>query len=339
MARKANPALIGAFLVGALVLAVAGLVVFGGGRFFTQKQTVVAYFEGSLNGMAVGAPVTFNGVKIGSVTDVKVIINTETNAIRTPVFFNIEAGRLREVSGAEPRFKPGAPQLQALIDRGLRAQLQLQSLVTGQLEVALNFYPGTPMKLTGLTKEYPEVPTIPSTTEKLIATLENIPIDKLVAQVMHAVQSIDDLVASPEIKKILQDLDHTVLHIDGLVGNVNKTVTVGKGAIVNIDRVINDAGKTIAVGQDAIVDVRGLLARGGPALEAALREFDKLAKDAQKLAVNADGMINAESPLRDDLANTLREIQASARSLRVLADYLDQHPEAVISGKRAQQTP
>jgi paraquat-inducible protein B len=338
VARKANPALIGAFLVGALVLAVIGLVVFGGGKFFTQKQTVVAYFEGSLNGMAVGAPVTFNGVKIGSVTDVKVVINTETNAIRTPVFFSIEAGRVREVSGAELKFEPGAPQLQALIDRGLRAQLQLQSLVTGQLEVALNFYPGTPMKLTGLTKEYPEVPTIPSTTEKLMATLENIPIDKLVAQVMHAVQSIDNLVASPEIKKTLRDLDRTVLHVDELVGNADQTVTVGKGALVNIDRVINDAGKTIAVGQDAIVDVRGLLARGGPALEAALRDFDKLAKDAQRLAINADGMVNADSPIRYDLANVLKEIQAAARSLRVLTDYLDRHPEAVLSGKRADGT-
>jgi phospholipid/cholesterol/gamma-HCH transport system substrate-binding protein len=339
VARKANPALIGAFLVGALVLAVIGLVVFGGGKVFTQKQTIVAYFEGSLNGMAVGAPVTFNGVKIGSVTDVKVVINTETNAIRTPVFFSIEAGRVREVSGAELKFEPGAPQLQALIDRGLRAQLQLQSLVTGQLEVALNFYPGTPMKLTGLTKEYPEVPTIPSTTEKLMATLENIPIDKLVAQVMHAVQSIDNLVASPEIKKTLRDLDRTVLHVDGLVGNADQTVTVGKGALVNIDRVINDAGKTIAVGQDAIVDVRGLLARGGPALEAALRDFDKLAKDAQRLAINADGMVNADSPIRYDLANVLKEIQAAARSLRVLTDYLDRHPEAVLSGKRADGTP
>jgi paraquat-inducible protein B len=193
------------------------------------------------------------------------------------------------------------------------------------------------MKLTGLTEEYPEVPTIPSTTEKLIATLENIPIEKLVAEVMHAVQSIDNLVTSPEVKRILQGLDHTLLHIDGVVGNVDKTVTVGRGAIVNIDRVINDGGKTIAAGQDAIVDVRELLARGGPALEAALREFEKLAKDGQKLAVNADGMVNADSPLRDDLANTLREIQAAARSLRVLTDYLDQHPEAVISGKRAQQ--
>ena len=338
MARKANPALIGAFLVGALVLAVAGLVVFGGGKFFTQKQAMVAYFEGSLSGMAIGAPVTFKGVKIGSVTDVRVVIDTKENTIRTPVFFEIEANRIQEASGAELKLKKGAPGLQILIDRGLRGQLELQSLVTGQLQVGLNFHPGTPVRLTGLTKEYPEMPTIPTRTETLIKTIENLPIDKLVADVLHTVQSMDTLVSSPEIKEVLRSANKTIVDANHLVGKVEKMVGAGEAAIANIDKLAGNVDKTVAVGKDALVDARQVLSRAGPALEKALLEVDKLAKDAQKLAVSADGVVNADSPLRYDLANALKEIQGAARSLRVLADYLDRHPEAVLSGKPAQAT-
>src|SRR2546425_12057297 len=98
MARKANPALIGAFVVGAVVLAVVGLVVFGGGKFFRQTQTVGAYFDGSLKGMAIGAPGTFNGVKVGSGTNFKVVIDQRANSIPTPRFFEVDASRFEDGS-------------------------------------------------------------------------------------------------------------------------------------------------------------------------------------------------------------------------------------------------
>jgi MlaD protein len=78
MARKPNPALLGAFVVGAVILAVLGLVIFGGGKFFRSTQSWVAYFDESIKGLAVGAPVTFRGVKVGSVTDVKVVVDPKS---------------------------------------------------------------------------------------------------------------------------------------------------------------------------------------------------------------------------------------------------------------------
>jgi len=139
------------------------------------------------------------------------------------------------------------------------------------------------------------------------------------------------------------NVDHPgngVLIVDAnhLVGKVEKMVGVGEAAIASIDKLTGNVDKTVAVGKDALVDARQVLSRAGPALEKALLEVDKLAKDAQKLAVSADGVVNADSPLRYDLANALKEIQGAARSLRVLADYLDRHPEAVLSGKSAQVT-
>src|SRR3989442_7853685 len=159
MARRANPALIGAFVVGALTLAVSGLVVFGGGRVFRNTKPLVAYFEESVKGLSIGAPVTFQGAKVGSVTDVRVVVDPETLTISTPVFCEVDAARLTEVGGGPLALRADTTRTKELIKRGLRAQLEMQSLVTGQVGIALAFRPDTPLRLTGLTPDYLEMPT------------------------------------------------------------------------------------------------------------------------------------------------------------------------------------
>src|SRR5262245_54144047 len=104
MARKPNPTLLGGFVLGAVVLAVAGLVVFGGGKFFRSTQAWVAYFDESIKGLSVGAPVTFRGVKVGSVTDVRVVLDQKGDQVRTPVVFEIEADRITTAQGGKVRF-------------------------------------------------------------------------------------------------------------------------------------------------------------------------------------------------------------------------------------------
>ena len=342
MARKGNPALIGAFVLGAVVLAVAALVVFGGGKLFRRTQTMVAYFDGSLKGMAIGAPVTFNGIKIGTVTDLKVVIDPERSTIRTPIFFQIDAGRLQDASGAPIALRKGAPWLGQLVERGLRAQPELQSLVTGQLQVGLNFHPETPVRLTGLSPEHPEMPTIPSSMDKLSQTLENLPLDVIIADVRRTLHSIDTLVNAPEIKETLRALTATVTNADRLVSRVTREVTP---LMTKVDAIGDGAGATMA-------DLRQVLARLGPVAESTLKDYQKLAVNAetqhgplaasvettlaqaQRTLASADAAIDTESPLRYDLARALKEIQLAARSLRGLTDYLEQHPEAVVSGKR-----
>ena len=351
MARKANPALIGAFVVGAVVLAVAALVVFGGGKFFRQTQPIVAYFDGSLKGIAIGAPVTFNGVKVGSVTDFKVVVDAKASTIRTPVFFEIDADRLQEASGVAIKFQKGAPGLKILVERGLRAQL----------EVALNFYPDTPVRLTGLSKDYPEMPTIPSSLDKLARTLENLPVDALIADLRHTLDSINALASAPEIKTVLLSVNKAVTGFDALVHRVDGAVTP---LMASIDKTAETARTTMETARTTLVDLRQVAARLGPAVEATLKDYQKLAVNVdaqvgplvasiQKAAASAestlgqaqrtvavvDAALNTDSPLRYDLANALREVQGAARSLRVLTDYLEQHPEAVIMGKRSNGAP
>ena len=123
MGRRANPTLIGAFLTGAAVLVVVGLLIFGRSQFFSEKRSYVLYSDGSAKGLQVGSSVEFQGVKVGMVTDIKVQEIPQTNEVRTPVYIQIEADRVgaagRRATGEEcQQF------LQFLIQRGLRAQLE-----------------------------------------------------------------------------------------------------------------------------------------------------------------------------------------------------------------------
>ena len=139
MSKKANPTLIGVFVVGALVLAVAGVLVFGRGNLFSEKRRYVLFFDESIKGLTVGAPVMFRGVPIGSVTGIKLCFDSQDMSMATPVFIETEPDRIQRI-GERPlasRILEKRRQkeiMDRLIQKGLRAQLQTESLVTGRLE-------------------------------------------------------------------------------------------------------------------------------------------------------------------------------------------------------------
>jgi len=350
--RKANQAVIGAFVVGAVLLAVGGVVVLSGDRLFRDTQTVVAYFDGSLEGLDIGGPVTFNGVKIGSVTDLRVVIDPRDESIHTPVFFKIDARHLHDAGGGRITLKRESRRLELLIEHGLRARLELQSLVTGQLVVALNFYPTTPVRLTGRSKRYPEMPTIPSSFDTLTRRVENLPIEALVTETIGTMQSVKALVTAPEVKSALGKLDRALSDFEGLVRTVNG----------QIDPLMTDLRETTVATRTTMAEAQAAIARLTPAAGAALEEYRALGQDARKAVANADAQIvplvasiekaaaaadatltdarsvlGEDSPLRDELSESLQEITKAARSLRILADYLDRHPEAVVVGKRPER--
>jgi len=329
--HKANQAVIGAFILGALALAVAGVVLLSGGRWFSHGKTLVAFFEGSLEGLDVGAPVTFNGVRIGSVTAVRVVLEPKEASILTPVSFTIEAARLRDGNGAKFVSDKDFPKIELLIERGLRARLELQSLVTGQLAVALNFYPGTPLRLTGLSKHHQEVPTIPSSFDTLTRRLENLPIETLVAQTTRTMQSVEALANAPEVRSALVKLDRVLTDADTLVRTVNAQVDP---LATSVQQTAVATQTTMAEAQRTLTEARAAIAQLTPPANAAIADYRALAQDTRKLIADADGVLGDDSPVRYDLANALQEMTKAARSLRTLADYLDRHPEALLTGKR-----
>jgi len=180
MSKQANPAVIGFFVLGAVFIAVLGITVFTSGKWFTEKSEFVIYFNESVNGLNVGALVKMQGVPIGKVTDIQVQLHPETKQILTPVFIEIDHAKCQQLLQLK---EPGNKKMlmEQLIKNGLRMQLQYTSLVTGQLYVQSLLQPDTPVILTGLNKDYAELPAIASSS---------VQVQNSIADVMQDIQAI-----------------------------------------------------------------------------------------------------------------------------------------------------
>jgi paraquat-inducible protein B len=348
MSKKANPTVIGIFVVGAVILFVIGVVIFSKGTFWIEKPTRVLYFEGSVAGLDVGAPVNFRGVRIGTVSKVLVRINFENKMIRTPVYIEIDRDRISEVEGV-PESAQRQEFVQELIQRGLRARLALQSLITGQLAVEFDMHPGTPINLVGADPDYLEIPTIPSSIEELTQRFEKLRIDELINSLLHSIQSIDQAVRAPELKKTIHDLDKTLVSIQKLAQNIDSHVepisasiqSTSKAARLTFEETQDTVSTTKIELSQALKSVqklsRNIDSRVGPLAEN-IGRTSKTARGAfeegQKTLSTVKDFVDEDSPERYELNKTLKELSAAARSIRNLARYLERNPNSLVYGKR-----
>ena len=347
MSKPTNKTLIGVFVVGAVALIVAGVLVFGSGRFLQKTIKFVMYFDGSVKGLNVGAPVVFRGVKVGTVADILLRFHPADAAFRIPVFVEIEPERVEVIGEAPTREDPQRIR-DFLVESGLRARLQMQSLVTGQLMVELDFHPDKPVRLVGEETEYPEIPTIPSPLEELSKTIEEAPIKEIFKGLLSAVEGIEEIVNSPEIKGIIRSLNlavedagKLVRNIDGqvapLASSIERTVRDTRKLVLNVNAQIPPLTSSI---KETVEDygklarnVDGQVAPLASSIEETLEKTRAALEQARKSLAVAEDDLAEDSPLLVELDNTLKEVGAAARSIRLLADYLKRHPEALLKGK------
>jgi len=294
MSERPGATLIGIFVVGAVALAVAGVLLFGSGRFLRSGVTYVAYFEGSVKGLEVGAPVLFRGVRVGEVSDIKMEFNLKDLSVRIPVFLECNTSLLTKVSGRQDPHEF----FERMVKSGLKAQLQMQSIVTGKSIVALDFYPDMPVVLVSKDNKVPEIPTIPTTVERLSKTLEGIPMKELAAKLMSTVDGLERLVRSPEITKSLRSVDETMRDVRTLLTQVDSEIKPLGAGVNETARAATETMKRV----DRVLDM-------------------------------VEGILSDDSPPRYELDNTLKELTRAARSMRLLADYLQEHPESLLHGK------
>jgi len=213
MSKKANKTLIGAFVIGAIALIVAGVVIFGSGKLFTSLSKFVMVFDGSVKGLNVGSPVIFRGVKIGEVTGLQLRLNTQDLTAVVPVYVEIDTRTLHVSEEGQAIMRKSAL-LKPLIAKGLKGQLQMQSFVTGQLMINLDFYPDKPIKLTGIEKKYPEIPTVEAPMEELAKTIENLPLKEIFAKLDNAMDGIQKIVNAPGAQNALVSFNDTMRQAD-----------------------------------------------------------------------------------------------------------------------------
>jgi len=344
MSVRANPTVIGAFVLGACVLIVAGLVLWGGTGMFKSKYHVVMYFDSAVTGLQKGAPVMLRGVRVGEVTDV----NMRWGNWLATVYADFEPDSLK---GVRPRDLDG--ELTRVVqERHLRAQLRMQSFVTGVLYIALDDFPGTPIVLRALDKNVREVPTVPTDIEKWAAKVEKIadalaslPLDELARSLISTVDEAKRVLKSPEIASSLKSLDAVlkdgrglVHRVDTLAANVNAQV----GPLSSeAQATLKSAQATLAEAPALVADVRRVVAKADAQIDPLLASLKKSSdtvgttfEHAQATLAGVDGTLNQDSALGYALMRSLHELRETLRALGSLADYLELNPNALIYGAR-----
>lgn len=347
MSKRANPALIGIFVLAALTILVATIIYFGSGKYGGNWYRFNVYFEGNAAGLQVGAPVVLKGVSIGQVSSVQVGFYPEDDDFIVPVVIDVDGDKILWSDSfiAKNQQKP----LQKLIDQGLRARLDLQSIVTGQLRIDLGFYPGTEVVYRGRNGAYPEIPSIPSAMDELISALQDFPIEKLAASSLRIAEGLDRLVNSPKVTGILDELHAATADVRRMVGTLEgQTVPAGEKIAIVMEevRVLVRQGQlfmdTLNTSLNGITgDTRTLLNNLDSGLKPAIANIRQAAESAGSAFNAADNtfkatndLLGTESPLRHEFLTLMRNLTDAARSLKTMADYLERHPDALIRGKQ-----
>jgi len=268
------------------------------------------YFSDSLRGLSVGAPVSFLGLPVGEVTDIYLEYVPGTQTLRTRVETAIYLHRffthLQKPDAVTRKDVPLKTRQQLMerqvADKGLRAQLRSGSLVSGQLYVALDFFPNAPKAGIDWTRKPPRFPTVPAEltelqamAKRLLAKLDKVPVEKI----------------GNETRQAIADLDRTLRRLEG------RTLPEAERSFASFDRAMSRVDAEVV-----------------PEARRTLEELRKAAASAERALANADRhLLGADAPARQELSDALRETARAARSIRLLADYLEKHPSALIRGK------
>lgn len=271
---------------------------------FTEKVRFVMFFEDSVRGLTVGAPVEFKGIKVGSVIGVRLEYEERTGAFRIPVVVELEPERI--LDRGERMKKAPRDAFQSLVKRGLRARLQTGSLLTGQLFIDLDMQPKAPIRLVGAGRTEPELPTVMGNLEQMTTQMKSI-VDKL--------DKVDIVAIGSELQSTLK----------------------GTAAIANSPNL----DKTIADLAASLSSLRGILRkvddRAEPItanLEQALAAArDALEKSKATMAA-VEGVLSPESPMHDNAARLAQELSSTAKSLRSLVEMLERSPQSLLFGRK-----
>ncbi len=305
MSKPANKTMIGIFVVVAIGLVVAAILILGSGKFFTDKPKFVMYFDGSVKGLAIGSPVVFRGVKIGTVTEIGMLFSKKDLSVLIPVYVELGEADVTMMDDNSPSAKKRERKkilyeyLDALIKQGIRAQLEMQSFVTGQLQIALDFFPGKPARFVGGFSKYPEIPTIPTQLQELTKRVEQLPIEEIGRKLQSTLDGIDRIVNSPETAHMVKSIGQAADETRTLIRDMDRQI---EPLIASIKKTSDEAGTTL--------------------------------KKIRIVAGSIENTAGEDSVVVQRLNKTLDELERASRSLRLLADTVEQQPESLIFGKK-----
>jgi len=326
MGKRATPAVVGAFVVGAVVILVTAVALFGSGRLFRTTYPYVVYFTGDVNGLNVGAPVKFKGVELGSVEKILLGFGETGDAdvallgmedVRIPVVIELDEGAMQRRGAA---ISPDPQTVKRLVDAGLRAELSMESFVTGVLYVKLDIDPTSEAMLVG----DPTVPLmeIPSRRTKLeeverqaakfLARLDELDLESLIDGLSSTVSGIDRLVNSPDLAKTIATLPRLGASLDHTIVELGETATALRTLSAELGSSSQEAIDSL---QKAADNAAATLATARTTLE----------------SVNA--VVSPESPILYQFGRSLEEFAGTTRALRRFAEEMERNPTVLLRGK------
>ncbi len=332
MSKKANPTVIGIFTLIGLIIAAIAVILFGAGKYFQQTHEILVYFQKSAYGLQEGSDVRFGGVRIGRVKSISVLVDTEDNRKVIPVILELGEKELRAIdtsSGMSIDF--GDPKnVGRAVEKGLRAGMKQQSLLTGQLYVEFDILPRDPgfVYRPEIDPGYPVVPTVGTEIDELIAGIADglkkfnaIDLEGIAKDLRATLVSAKDQIAALNVKEINDNVLDITKDIQTLTGNEK----LGK-AIDSLDaslREINALTAKANAGFDPLLeDLTAVLERADQSL-------DKINSAADEI----NAMTNPRAPVLMRFQNVLEETERASRAIKELANDLKRTPNSIISGK------
>lgn len=329
MSRKANPVYIGAFVFVALILSVATVVVVASVEFFAKNEQYVLYFESSVNGLEMGAPVKFKGVPVGRVTDIRIRWNQEDIDTHIPVFIEIDTENLANRLGVTVDLADEEEYRMQVMRAGLRGQLQIQSLISGNLYIELDYIPDAGQPYFHQERIiYKEIPTIPSalseigkTATNLAAQLSAIDLQQLSDEVSLLLTTVTDKVETFDVEGLNVSVQEAAQGVNTLVRSPRLS-----GALDNANALATELRSFIARIDENLTPLLVALGDTNLNMNETLTQFRQTGR---RLEV----VLGPESTTLHTLRNTLDDFSQAAVSLRDLLDELSRNPNMLITGK------
>jgi paraquat-inducible protein B len=329
---KLSPAIVGMFVLGALLLAVVAFLSFGGTNVFSKPPRFLVYFEESVSGLDPGASVKFNGVRIGRVAAINVRYDQTSKESLVRTVCEIDRNILTDSAGKQIDLTIPA-ELQNLIDRGLRARLNLTG-ITGLLFVELEFddvhkYPANPRFMA---EQYPVVPSIPSAISE---------VQQSIVEIVANIKKVDFATLGKELNLLLATANQKFndLDVKALAERVGRAADAVQ-AIANSP----EAKQTFTNLNAAIADLRNVLAKidtqvvpAGKELTETLAQARVAIESFNETAIAARKFIATHSGLGDEMVGTLEQLNEAANAVARLADFLERNPNALLTGKKRPQ--
>jgi paraquat-inducible protein B len=337
MKTKVSPALVGAFVLGAFAIGIIALLAIGSLSLFSKPERFLVYFNEAISGLDQGSPVKLRGVRVGHVVDISIRYDRSTGKSLAAVLCELNRGSISDEHGASMDVSDRGA-LQALVDRGMRAQLELSGLATGLLFVELDFMDPAkyPDMSTTTDVKYVVIPSAPSEISEfrasaaelmanatsLLAKMQQIDfqglsteLKGLIAEARLRIEGVDFKGVANQWKKTGESIDAIARSPDTIhsLENLNRTLEVLRGSVGHLDTQVDTNGKEL---QATLIQAR-----------AALESFNAAAQSAR-------GFINAQQGFGADTTRALEKVADAAESIQRLADFLERNPNAVVSGRK-----